>query len=149
MHVDDGDGNTTCPKLYAAFQDLITRRYGDLPFHSPSLGTCGQVQVTNSNNSTTLHSGPYIRKMLTRIGMDNVPPALSPDVKGLFDPSTDPTPLPPAARSEYRTTNGELIHILPTRHDCRKTGTHLLTKGEHPDAGDATKQLHLLRYLKS
>ena len=149
MHVDDGDGNTTCPKLYAAFKDLIIQRYGDLPFHSPSQGTCGQVQVTNRNNSTTLHSGPYIRKMLTRIGMENVPPALSPDVKGLFEPSTDSTPLLPAARSEYRTINGELIHILPTRHDCRKTGTHLLTKGEHPDAGDAAKQLHLLRYLKS
>ena len=149
MHVDDGDGNTTCPALYSAFQDLIIRRYGDLPFHSPSKGTCGQVQVTNTNNSTTLHSGPYIRKMLTRIGMDKVPPALSPDVKGLFEPSTDPTPLSPTARSEYRTINGELIHILPTRHDCRKTGTYLLTKGEAPDASDAVKQLHLLRYLKS
>jgi len=149
MHVDDGDGNTTSPKMYADFQKLNTTRYGELPFHSPSTGTCGQVQQSNLDGSTTLHCGPYIEKMLTRIGMDNVPPALSPDIKGLFDPSPDSTPLNPSARAEFRTINGELIHILPTRHDIRKTATYLLTKAESPDVSDAAKQLHLLRYLKS
>ena len=87
MHVDDGDSNTTCPQMYKDFQKLITDRYGDLPFHSPSQGTCGQTQVLNADKSITLHYGPYLRKMLTRIGMDLVPPALSPDIKGLFEPS--------------------------------------------------------------
>jgi hypothetical protein len=73
--------------MYRAFKQLIIDRYGDLEFHSPSKGTCGQEQVLNSDKSITLHYGPYIRKMLKRIGMDLVPPALSPDVKGLFEPS--------------------------------------------------------------
>jgi len=149
MHVDDGDGNSTCPKLYADFQKLITDRYGLLPFHSPSRGTCGQVQVTNDDHSITIHSGPYITKMLTRIGMDLVPPALSPSMSGLFDPSVDTTLLSPAATAEFRTTNGELIHLLPHRHDIKMVVTHLLTLGAAPDNGAYLKQLHLLRYLKS
>jgi hypothetical protein len=81
--------------------------------------------------------------------MDNVPPALSPDVAGLFEPSTDTTPLSPAARMEFRKVNGELIHILPLRHDVNKVVPFLLTKGETPDKSDYLKQFHLLRYLKS
>ena len=148
MHVDDGDGNTTSPTMYSDFQKLIQTRYGPIDFHSPSRGTCGQIQVVNPDNSITLHYGPYILKMLTRIGMDSVPPALSPDVEGLFSPSTDPTPLSPLATAEFRTTNGELIHLLPARHDIRKVVTHLLKLGEQPDNSAYLKQLHLLRYLK-
>lgn len=149
MHVDDGDGCTTSPEMYTAFQHLITDRYGPLQFHSPSRGTCGQVQHLNDNGSITLHCGPYILKMLARIGMDNVPAALCPDVQGLFDPSADPTPLTPRDRAEFRTINGELIQLLSIRHDIKKVVTYLLTKGEAPDKSDYLKQLHLLRYLKS
>jgi hypothetical protein len=149
MHVDDGDGNTTSPDMYADFQRLITTRYGDLKFNSPSTGTCGQVQEVHHDNSITLHSGPYILKMLHRIGMDAVPAALSPAVRGLFDASTDTAKLSNTARTEFRTTNGELIHILPHRHDIKHVVTHLLTKGEEPDNSDFLKQFHLLRYLKS
>jgi len=149
MHVDDGDGNTTLPSLYDDFKRLIINRYGAVEFHSPSKGTCGQVQVVNLDNSITLHHGPYILKMLTRIGMDLVPAALSPDIPGLFDPSTDTTPLSHRAAAAFRTVNGELIHILPLRHDIRKVVTHLLTLSDSPDNGAYLKQLHLLRYLKS
>jgi hypothetical protein len=86
--------------------------------------------------------------LITRIGMGLVPAALSPDVEGLFDPSTDPTPLSPSATAEFRTVNGELIHLLPGRHDIRKVVTHLLSLGEQPDNSAYLKQLHLLRYLK-
>jgi hypothetical protein len=149
MHVDDGEGNTTCPILYKELQQIVLSRYGTTTFHSPSRGMCGQVQVTHPNKAITLHYGPYIRKLLARVGMDNVPAALSPDVAGLFDPSTDTTPLPPAARMEFRKVNGELIHILPLRHDVNKVVPFLLTKGETPDNSDYLKQFHLLRYLKS
>ena len=80
--------------------------------------------------------------------MDDVPPALSPDVEGLFSPSTDPTPLTPKEAAEFRTVNGELIHIHPLRHDAKKVLSFLLTKGKSPDKSDFLKQLHLLRYLK-
>ncbi len=148
MHVDDGDGNTTCPALYAELKSIIETRYGPTNFDSPSKGICGQVQETNSDKSIKLHYGPYIRKMLTRIGMDHIPPALSPDIAGLFDPSVDPTPLSPSARADFRTINGELIHILPLRYDVNKVVPFLLTKGEAPDNSDYLKQFHVLRYLK-
>lgn len=148
MHVDDGAGNTTCPLLYQELQRILTDRYGDITFYSPARGICGQAQVTNTDKSITLHYGPYLRKMFSRIGMDAVPAALSPDIAGLFDPSTDPTPLSPSAKAEFRTVNGELIYILPLRHDVNKVIPYLLTKGESPDQSDYAKQFHLLRYLK-
>ena len=148
FHVDDFEGCTTCPSLYAEFQSIITERYGPTEFHSPSKGICGQTLELNDDGSITLHYGPYIANMLQRIGMDNVPPALSPDIEGLFEPSTDPTPLSAAATAEFRTVNGELIFILPLRHDIKKTVSFILTKSEAPDNSDYLKQLHLLRYLK-
>jgi len=148
FHVDDFEGCTTCPKLYEEFQAIISNRYGPTVFHSPSKGICGQTLEVNADNSIKAHYGPYIIKMLKRIGMDNVPAALSPDIEGLFEPSTDTTPLSPADCAEFRTVNGELIFILPLRHDIKKTVSFILTKGESPDNSDYKKQLHLLRYLK-
>ena len=84
-----------------------------MKFHSPSQGLCGQVHVSNPDKTITLHYGPYLSRVMDRIGMDDVPPALSPDVEGLFSPSTDPTPLSPSTAAEFRTVNGELIHVLP------------------------------------
>lgn len=71
--------------------------------------------------------------MLTRIGMDIVPPALSPDIKGLFDPSSNPTKLSPIRRAEFCTV---------------KVVAWLLMLGESPDESDYLKKLQLLRYLK-
>jgi len=148
FHVDDFEGCTTCPILYKEFQSIISNRYGPTTFNSPSKGICGQTLEVNADNSIKVHYGPYINKMLTRIGMDAVPAALSPDIEGLFEPSTDPTPLSSVDSAEFRTVNGELIFILPLRHDIKKTVSFILTKGEHPDNSDYKKQLHLLRYLK-
>ena len=119
-------------------------------FNHPSKGLCGQVLVLNPDKSIKLHYGPYLSRVMTRVGMDVVPPALSPDVDGLFDPSlaTDPTLLSASATSEFRTTNGELIHVLLGRHDIKRVVTFLLSRGTAPDNSDYLKQLHLLRYLK-
>jgi hypothetical protein len=150
MHVDDADGNTTDPELYENYKKLISDRYGeDVVFHSPSKGICGQVVKTHPDGSITLHCGPYIEKMLARIGMELVPAALCPEVEGLFSESIDPTPLSPAATSEFKTVNGELIHILTVRFDVKKQVVYLLTRNENPDQSDFLKQLHVLRYLKA
>ena len=148
MHVDDGDGNTTCPLLYANFKRLIEARYGPTTFHSPSRGTCGQDMVTHPCGSVAAHYGTYIRRMLNRIGMDAVPAALSPDIAGFFDAPSDPTPLTPSAHAAFRTTMGELIYIIPGRHDCRKNIVFLLSSVDKPTASDDAKLFHLLRYLK-
>ena len=150
MHVDDAEGNTTSLAALENYKKLITDRYGqDVIFNVPSKGICAQVIKTNTDGSTTLHCGPYIEKLLRRIGMDKVPAALSPEVEGLFDASTDTTPLSPSATAEYKTVNGELIHILTTRFDIKKQVCHLLTRNETPDNSDYLKQFHVLRYLKA
>ena len=147
-YVDDFEYYGTSQRLIDEFESILSIRYGKMKFNHPSLGLCGQALVLNPDNSIKLHYGPYLKRVMTRIGMDKVPAALSPDVEGLFDPSTDPTPLSPSATSEFRTVNGELIHVLPGRHDIKKVVTYLLSKGENPDNSDYLKQFHLLRYLK-
>ena len=148
LYVDDFEHYGTSQRLVDEFKNILTTRYGPMTFHSPSQGLCGQVHVLNPDRSITLHYGPYLSRVMDRIGMDDVPPALSPDVEGLFSPSTDPTPLSLSAAAEFRTVNGELIHVHPLRHDAKKVLSFLLTKGKSPDKSDYLKQLHLLRYLK-
>jgi hypothetical protein len=92
-----------------------------MKFNHPSLGLCGQALVLNPDNSIKLHYGPYLARVMNRIEMDDVHAALSPDIEELFDPSTDPTPLSPPATSEFRTVNGELIHVLPVVTTSRKS----------------------------
>ena len=149
FHVDDGDLVCTSNHLLPEFKDIITKRYGVTKFYEPSQGICGMRQTTNPDNSVTLDFGPYIEKMLHRIGMDNVPPALSPSRAGLFSlPSSaaDLKPINPEVTANFSRINGELIFILPLRHDCRKEIVHLCRSP--PIVDNFNKQFHLLRYLK-
>ena len=149
FHVDDGDLVCTSNHLLPEFKDIITKRYGVTKFYEPSQGICGMRQTTNPDKSVTLDFGPYIEKMLHRIGMDKVPPALSPSRAGLFTLPTsaaDLKPLSPEAAANFSRINGELIFILPLRHDCRKEIVHLCRS--LPIVDNFAKQFHLLRYLK-
>ena len=149
FHVDDGDLVCTSNHLLPEFKDIITKRYGVTKFYEPSQGICGMRQTVNPDKSVTLDFGPYIDKMLHRIGMDKVPPALSPSRAGLFSPPTTAAalkPLTPEEAANFSRINGELIFILPLRHDCRKEIVHLCRS--LPIADNYAKQFHLLRYLK-
>ena len=116
-YVDDFEAYSTSPRLMAELKKILTQRYGEMKSNEPSIGLCGQSLVLSSDRSIKLHYGPYLSRVMTRVGMDNVPAALSPDTDGLYDPSTDPTPLSKQATSEFRSVNGELIHVLPGRHE--------------------------------
>ena len=149
FHVDDGDLVCTSNHLLPEFKDIITKRYGVTKFYEPSQGICGMRHTTNPDKSVTLDFGPYIDKMMTRIGMDKVPPALSPSRAGFFAlPTTSAAlaPLNPKAAAAFSQVNGELIYILPLRHDCRKEIVHLCRSP--PIVDNLAKQFHLLRYLK-
>jgi hypothetical protein len=149
FHVDDGDLVCTSNHLLPEFKDIIAKRYGVTKFHEPSQGICGMRHTTNPDKSVTLDFGPYIDKMLTRIGMDKVPPALSPSRAGFFALPTTPNALAPLdtkAAAAFSQINGELIFILPLRHDCRKEIVHLCRS--LPIVDNFAKQFHLLRYLK-
>jgi hypothetical protein len=149
FHVDDGELVCTSDHLFPEFRDIITKRYGITKFHTPSQGICGIRLTANPDKSITLDFGPYINKMMDRIGMHNVPPALSPSRAGLFTPATtiaERAPLRPQAAADFARINGELIFILSLRHDCRKEIVYLCRAP--PNASNWAKQFHLLRYLK-
>ena len=149
FHVDDGELVCTSDHLFPEFKDIITKRYGITKFHTPSQGICGIRLTANPDKSITLDFGPYITKMMDRIGMHNVPPALSPSRAGLFTPATtiaERAPLRPQAAADFARINGELIFILSLRHDCRKEIVYLCRAP--PNASNWAKQFHLLRYLK-
>ena len=149
FHVDDGDLVCTSNHLLPEFKDIIAKRYGVTKFYEPSQGICGMRHTTNPDKSVTLDFGPYIDKMMTRIGMDKVPPALSPSRAGFFALPTTSAALAPLnlkAAAAFSQVNGELIYILPLRHDCRKEIVHLCRSP--PIVDNLAKQFHLLRYLK-
>ena len=150
FHVDDGELVCTSNHLLPEFINVITKRYGITKFHTPSQGICGIRLTTNPDKSITLDFGQYIDKMMLRIGMDKVPPALSPSRAGLFVPSdtlTGKMLLPPALAASFVKTNGELLFLLPLRHDARKEIIHLCRSP--PNHDNFAKQFHLLRYLKN
>jgi len=149
FHVDDFDGSSFSKLLTEEFHTLLRQRYGDdLTWHTPSPGICGTEYIKNPNGSYSLSMTKHITKLLHKAGMDNVPPAITPSLVGLFQ--NDPTsPLLDTTKSTYfSSTNGALIYTLPIRGDFRKETTHLCSRNIAPTESDYSKLVHVLRYLK-
>ena len=148
MNVDDGEYVSTSDTLLEELQSFIRHRWGPhTQFIEPSPGMCGIRMTHHSNRDISMDYGPYIRKVLRRIGMHTIPPALTPSLAHFFDPPTDPTPASPTAHTEFQRINGELIFIIPLRHDCRMEINHLCSANGAPTQSDLDKQFQLLRYL--
>ena len=111
-----------------------------------SISRCGVRLTRHHNHSCTLDQGPHILKFLHRAGMDLVPPALTPSTATFFDPPTDLTPVD---KTRFLSVNGNLVFLLPIRHDIRKEVIHLCSRNSNPVQSDLSKQTHVLRYLKS
>jgi hypothetical protein len=89
--------------------------------------------------------GGYIAKLLHRAGVDDLPPALTPSLPGLFDPPTDFSPID---RADFQSVVGSLVFILPIRGDVKKEIVYLCGRTSTAVASDELKLTHLLRYLK-
>jgi hypothetical protein len=146
MHVDDGWHVTCSARLLSELKAILTARYGPIDFHDASTGVCGVRLTQHPDHSCTLDQGPHIRQFLHKAGMDLVPPALTPSTADLFHAPTDPTPVD---KTRFLSVNGNLVFLLPIRHDIRKEVIHLCTRNSNPTRSDFQKQLHVLRYLKS
>jgi hypothetical protein len=151
--VDDGFYVSTCPTLLKELKTLLTTRYGEIDFNDESTGVCGVELTRHADHSCSLSLGKYIRKLLTKAGMDAVPPALCPSID-IFREDTitqPPAPAPPTPvdAEQFQRINGSLVFLLPIRHDIRKEVTYLCSKNSNPTTLDIAKQLHVLRYLKS
>jgi hypothetical protein len=107
---------------------------------------CG-VHYTYHPDGISLDYGPYLRRALKTMGMDTVPPALTPSLAGFFDAPTDPTPASVKEQEEFATVNGILIFTLPLRHDYRMEAVHLCKSNSNPTKSDIVKQFQLLRYI--
>jgi len=146
MGVDDGEIVTTSPTILEQFKQLITQRYGHVDFVK-SQGMCGTLYTYNEDGSISLGYGPYIRRMLDRVGMQHTEPTLTPSLSTFFDTPEDSTPATPTEHKEFQKINGELIFILPTRHDARMQVVALCKANAKPTKTDIEKQKHVLRYL--
>ena len=146
MHVDDGWYVTTSTTLREELKSILRDRYGTIDFNDASTGVCGVRLTRHADHSCTLDQGAHITKFLRQSGMDLVPPALTPSTPNFFDPPTDLTPVD---RTRFLRINGTLVFLLPIRHDIRKEVVHLCTRNSAPTKSDLSKQIHLLRYLKS
>jgi hypothetical protein len=118
-----------------------------MSFHDDDAGICGVATVRHPDHSLSLNMHGYILDFLHTAGMDHVPAALSPSLKGLFDTPTGP-PLSDSARKQFQRNNGGLIHMLPVRFDIRMEVSHLCSLNARPTEGDSAKQVQLMRYLK-
>ena len=78
--------------------------------------------------------------------MDLVPPAVTPSTPTFCDFPSDNMPVD---KTRFMRINGTLVFLLPIRHDIRKEVIHLCTRNSAPTQSDLSKQIHLLRYLKS
>ena len=145
MHVDDGWHVTCSGRLLAELKDVLTSRYGPIDFNDTSTGGCGVRLTRHSSHSCTLDQRPHITRFLHRAGMDLVPPSLTPSITDLFNPPTDLTPVD---KTRFLSVNGNLVFLLPIRHDIRKEVVHLCSRNSAPTQSDLSKQIHLLRYLK-
>jgi hypothetical protein len=145
MHVDDGEGYTQSPHLLKELKALLLKRYNLTDVISPSTGVCGVTQTLNPDRSITLSYSAYLRKFLHRIGMDNVPGALTPSLPGLFDPPTDTTPVDP---TPFQAINGAVVFVLPLRPDLQRETRYLCSRNISPTISDKAKQFQMLRYIK-
>ena len=145
MHVDDGWHITCSTQLLTELKAILNKRYGAIDFHDASTGVCGVRLTRHPDHSCTLDQGPHIRKFLHQAGMDLVPAALTPSTNNLFDPPTDLTPVD---KTRFLSVNGNLVFLLPIRHDIRKEVVHLCSRNSAPTQSALSKQIHLLRYLK-
>ena len=143
MHVDDGWHVTCSSRLLAELKDVLTSRYGPIDFNDTSTGVCGVRLTRHSNHSCTPTT--HITQFLHRAGMDLVPPSLTPSTTDLFNPPTDLTPVD---KSRFLSVNGNLVFLLPIRHDIHKEVVNLCSRNSAPTQSDLSKQIHLLRYLK-
>lgn len=146
MGVDDGEIITTSPTLLAEFQSMITTRYGPVDFIT-SRGMCGTRYTFHNDGSLSVDYGPYIRRVLDRVGMAHIEPTLTPSLANFFDPPTDTTPATQAEHKSFQQINGELIFILPARHDVRMEIVALCKRNSAPTVSDISKQHQVLRYL--
>ena len=146
MHVDDGLVISESASLYAELKTILVAKYGPgMKFNDVPTDNCGIGFTRHQSGALSLDVSKYIAKLLHSSGMDDVPPALTPSLPGLFSEPSDTTPFD---ATEFQRVNGGLVWMLPVRYDIRKEVIHLCRANSKPTMSDREKQIQLLRYLK-
>ena len=149
LYVDDSQILSNSKFLRDQYKHLMFKRYGpDLSWKDGLAGITGLEYNINSNKSVTVTVNQYLLKLLHEAGMDNVPPAITPSLGGLFDTDPDSPKLSIKDADEFRTVNGALIWPLPVRADFQKEVRFLCSRNSNPTIQDRSKQIQLLRYIK-
>ena len=142
VHVDDGGFISDNPDLIDELEAAVKARYGDdVSFSRNSDGICSVRFTRLSNGDLKLDCGPYIRKQLAKWGMDNVPPALTSSLPGLFTTPTDDVLLDPAGKHDFQVVNGTMVFPLAVRGDVAFEINLLCSRNQNPTVGDHKKQI--------
>jgi hypothetical protein len=150
FYVDDFEGYCDSPSLKQQYKDFIFKRYGpDTVWKNGLGGITGVEYIINPNNSVSVSVGKYLRKLLHKAGMDDVPPAVTPSLGGLFIIDNTSPLLSTSDADEFRTINGAFIWSLPVRSDIGPEVRFLCSRNAFPTQQDRAKQIQLLRYIKS
>jgi hypothetical protein len=146
MHVDDGQILCTCPLILARLKNTLTKRYGEMTWHDVALQHCGTTITRYPTGAVAFDMTTHIIKMLTKLGMDNIPAALTPSSPSLFRTHSNTTPADPP---KYQRVVGDLTYITKNRHDISKNTYVHQTKLQTPTQGDYQNAIRTLRYLKA
>ena len=145
MHVDDGQILSTSRELVTLLRTTLETRYGPLTWNDISTQHTGTTMTRYPTGAIAFDMSKHITKTLHKLGMDNVPPALTPCSLDLFNDPTDNTP---ADQTKYQRIVGDLTYISRNRHDIAKNIFAHQTRNQNPTKTDATKAVRTLRYLK-
>ena len=147
MHVDDGQVLCTCPLILARLKNALTLRYGEMTWSDVASQHCGTTITRYPNGAVAFDMTKHIIKMLHKLGMDKIPPALTPSSPTLFHTHPNTTP---ADQPKFQRIVGDLTYVTKNRHDINKnTFLHATKTTQKPTQGDFQNAIRTLRYLKA
>jgi hypothetical protein len=149
--VDDIRNLDNCPRLTLKLHEALQKRFSEITTTADARMFAGIEQdllVLNGITSISEHQTKYILRTAKNLGVTHMPPILTLTMPDFYEPSSTAEDCLPADDDFFRKLVGHLIVLLKTRHEIRPFVSHL-SRQTHPNAGDMSKAIYLLRYLFS
>ena len=143
-HVDDGRAMYNHRPFYDDLLRALEARYGPLSKDDQTTSYTGTTFSLESGGFRITQEG-YVARLLASINLADLVVRSTPSDADLFGDTSD---TPPCDAKVYRQLVGSLIHLLRTRYDIQKEVVHLSSKMSLPTAGDMSKGIKVLQYLK-
>ena len=148
VYVDDIKIYTPDIDLVHAFKDHIRSNY-DMKDLGPAKWYLGMEIHRTDENEMLLTQTKYLDDVLTRHGMEDCNPVLTPMKTDKLKKADDGYECPPKEKKAYQTLLGELMHLMvKTRPDIAYAISRLAEFTSNPTEAHWKALVHVLRYLK-